>query len=359
MSKFQFKQAGRISLFDKNETSEKLSKLGNPLEKLHKVINFEMFRDELEKNMLNHEKKSNAGQKPYDVVMMFKIILLKRFYNLSDEQAEYQINDRLSFKEFLGLSSGDRIPDSRTIWLFQENMIQKNLEEKLFEQFRQYLDDLGLFVNEGKIVDASFVEVPRQRNKKEENEKIKAGEGGNLWNDKPRKKSQKDIDARWTEKNKQKYYGYKDHTKTDTKSKLIASYLVTSAEVHDSQPTEKLVRKEDKGQPLYADSAYIGEPIDKMLRERGIEPQIIERAFKGKPLTEEQKANNHIKSKIRCLCEHVFGFVTNSMNDFYIQSIGFQRAKGVIGLINFVYNMCRYEQIVRLNLLPINKNNIN
>jgi hypothetical protein len=85
----------------------------------------------------------------------------------------------------------------------------------LFEQFRRYLDTLGLFVNEGKIVDASFVEVPRQRNKKAENEKIKAGDGSELWKEKPRKKCQKDIDARWTEKNKQKFYGYKDHTKTD------------------------------------------------------------------------------------------------------------------------------------------------
>jgi len=92
-----------------------------------------------------------------------------------------------------------------------------------------------------------------------------------------------------------------------------------------------------------------------MLKSKEIIPQIIERAFKGKPLTDEQKENNHIKSKIRCLVEHIFGFVTNSMNDFYIQSIGFKRAKGIIGLINLVYNMCRYEQIVRLKLLPVNK----
>ena len=355
MSVFKFKQTGRISLFDKNETSERLSKLGNPLEKLHNIIDFEMFRSLLEENMLNKDKKSNAGQKPYDVVMMFKIILLKRFYNLSDEQAEYQINDRLSFKEFLGLSSGDRVPDSRTIWLFQENLIKKNLEENLFEQFRKYLHDLGLYVNEGKIVDASFVEVPRQRNKKEENQKIKSGDGKELWQEQPNKKRQKDIDARWTEKGGQKYYGYKDHTKIDAKSKLIDTYEITSAEVHDSQPIDNLLRDNDKGQKLYADSAYIGEPIDTMLRGKEIVPQIIERAVKGKPLTEEQKENNHIKSKIRCLCEHVFGFITNSMGDFYIQSIGFIRAKGTVGLINLLYNMCRYEQIVRLNLLPIKK----
>jgi IS5 family transposase len=349
----KYKSQGHIGLFDKESTSDKLSKLGNPLEKLHKVIDFEMFRHELELSLLNHDKKSNAGQKPYDVVMMFKIILLKRFYNMSDEQAEYQINDRLSFKEFLGLSSGDRVPDARTIWLFQERLIANHLDEILFSQFRNYLDTLGLLVNEGKIVDASFVETPRQRNTREENAKITSGEGDELWNDQPYKKRQKDIDARWTEKNGQKYYGYKDHAKIDNKSKLIDTYEITSAEVHDSQPLESLLREEDSGQELYADSAYTGEPIDNMLKNREIVPQIIDRAFRNKPLTEEQKEHNKLKSKVRCRVEHAFGFVSNSMNDFYIRSIGFLRAKGIIGLINLVYNMCRYEQIVRLKLLPV------
>jgi len=259
----------------------------------------------------------------------------------------------LSFKEFLGLSCGDRVPDSRSIWLFQDKLIRQQLDEKLFSKFHQYLETLGLYVNEGKIVDASFVEVPRQRNRKEENEKIKSGEGSELWQDQPGKKRQKDIDARWTEKGGQKFFGYKDHAKIDTKSKLIDKYVVTSAEVHDSQALEALIEECDKGQELYADSAYIGEPIEKMLKEKKIIPQIIERAFKGKPLSEEQKESNRIKSKIRCRVEHAFGFVTNSMNDFYIQSIGFLRAKGIVGLINLVYNMCRYEQIVRLKLLPI------
>jgi len=107
---FGYKSTGKVGLFDREMISAKLSKLGNPLEKLHKVIDFEMFRMELEDNILNQDKKSNAGQKPYDVVLMFKILLLKRYYNLSDEQAEYQIIDRLSFKDFLGLSSGDKVP---------------------------------------------------------------------------------------------------------------------------------------------------------------------------------------------------------------------------------------------------------
>jgi IS5 family transposase len=353
MSTIKYKPTGRVGLFDKENTSNKLSQLGNPLEKLHKVIDFEMFRPELELAMLNHDKKNNAGAKPYDVVMMFKIILLKRYYNLSDENAEYQINDRLSFKEFLGLSSGDTVPDARTIWLYQDNLVKQNLEEILFAQFRNYLDNLGLYINKGQIVDASFVEVPRQRNTKAEASKIKSGEGDDLWNDNPYKKRQKDIDARWAKKGDETFFGYKDHAKIDSKSKLINSYEVTSAEVHDSQPLEELLSDEDSGQELYADSAYVGDPIDTMLKNRSIIPQVIEKAFRNKPLTEEQKATNARKSKIRCRGEHVFGFVSNSMNDFYIRSIGFVRAKGITGLINLVYNMCRYEQIVRLNLLPI------
>ena len=104
MQKTSYKQRGQIGLFDTEATSSKLSKLGNPLEKLHKVIDFEIFRSILETYMLKQDRKSHAGNKPYDVVMMFKIVLLKRFYNLSDEQAEYQINDRLSFREFLVLN---------------------------------------------------------------------------------------------------------------------------------------------------------------------------------------------------------------------------------------------------------------
>jgi len=253
----------------------------------------------------------------------------------------------------LGLESGDKVPDSRTIWDFQDKLSRHKLDEILFEKFHKFLDDKGLYVNEGKIIDASFVEVPRQRNKRAENEKIKNGEGADLWTDKPRKKSQKDIDARWTKKNEENYFGYKDNTKTDAKSKLIDTYVVTSAEVHDSQPTEELIRDNDVGQEFYADSAYAGEPIDTLLKSKGITPKIIERAYKNTPLTDEQKAENNIKSKTRCRVEHIFGFITNSMNDFFTRSIGFTRVKSAVGIINLLYNMFRYEQIVRLELLPI------
>jgi IS5 family transposase len=353
MQTTHYRKTGNISLFDREDNEAKLRKIGNPLERLSQVIDFELFRPTLEDEMLHHDKKSNAGAKPIDVVLMFKVMILQRYYNISDEDTEYQLIDRLSFRNFLGLSSGDKIPDARTIWLFKNKLAEKNVTEKLFAQFSNELDNKGLFLNQGQIIDASFVEVPRQRNKKAENEAIKEGKGEELWNEKPYKKRQKDVDARWTKKNHEIFYGYKDHIKEDGKSKLIKTYQVTDASVHDSQPVLDLLDDSDNGQSVSADSAYTGEPVENLLKERNITPIICAKGYRNKPLTEEQKKGNTQKSRFRSRVEHVFGFIENSMHGSYIRSIGIKRAKEIIGLINLTYNFYRYEQIVRLNLIPI------
>ena len=112
----------------------------------------------------------------------------------------------------------------KTVWDFRERLIDKGLERELFDKFRDLLETNDLIAHEGKIVDASFVEAPRQRNSRAENETIKSGEIPAEWDDKPNKKRQKDIDARWTKKNKETHYGYKDHIKIDNKYKLIDNY---------------------------------------------------------------------------------------------------------------------------------------
>ena len=351
MSGKRYKSKKEIGLFAQADQLKELSELGDPLEKLSKAIDFEMFREELELSMLNGDKQSNAGCKPYDVVLMFKIIILKRYNNLSDEQAEFQIKNQLTFQRFLGISIGDRVPDARTIWLFQDKLIKRGLEERLFSKFQRYLDCKGCYYNAGQIVDSSFGEVRRPRNTKSENEQIKSGNGDRLWENNPYKKRQKDIEARFSVKRGQVYYGYKDHINIDKKSKLIHSYAVTSASVHDSQVLEKLVS--NQGQELYGDGAYVGATIEKLLRDKDITSQIIERSYRGSPLTLEQRENNRRKSKIRCRVEHVFGFISTNMKGLKLRCIGYSRAKGVIGLINLVYNMCRYEQIERLNLLGV------
>lgn len=350
MSKPRYKSTGNKSLFDEQFTSEKLEEIGNPLAMVSKVIDFEIFRDLLESKLLNLNKKNNAGAKPYDLVLMFKILILQRYYGLGDKQVEYQILDRTSFKNFLGLDTGDKIPDEKTVWAFRENLTKTGLTEDLFHEFKSFLETKALILNEGQMIDASFTVAPRQRNTREENKKIKNGEGDDLWNDKPHKKSHKDIDARWTKKNGETFYGYKNHAKVDTKSKFINKYVVTDASVHDSQALDDLLEEKDKDQELHADSAYTGEEQNKTIAKYEMKNNVHEKGYRNKPLTEEQKANNTKKSKIRARVEHVFGFMEQSMNGLALKSVGIIRATGMIGLINLTYNLFRYEQIKRLNI---------
>ena len=253
-----YKSQGKKGLFDEQFAVSHLSEMGNPIESISKVVDFEMFRAILESRLLNTTKKNNAGAKPFDVVMMFKIMILQRYYNLGDKQVEYQIVDRMSFKKFLGLESGDKVPDEKTIWAFRERLTQTASVEELFELFVSHLEQKGLIFNQGQIIDASFMEIPRQRNTREENKIIKEESGDDLWNDRPNKKRHKDIDARWTKKNGDTFYGYKNHIKVDAKSKIIGTYYASDASVHDSKALELLLTEKDKGQTLYADSAYTG-----------------------------------------------------------------------------------------------------
>lgn len=335
-------------LFDEEFRLERLSKLHDPLVLVNKLIKWELFREELTA-VFKKEAKGPGGRPPFDYVMMFKILILQRFYNISDDQLEFQITDRFTFMRFLGLTISDKVPDSKTIWYFREIITLSGVIEKLFDKFNNELNNKGLIINEGRIIDASFVEVPRQRNTKEENAQIKQGETPQSWIEKPNKLEQKDLDAQWTKKNKETFYGYKDHIKIDSKSKIILKYEVTDASVHDSQVVDNLTDESDKGQPLYADSAYSGEPIKEVLEEKEIEDQIMEKGYRNKPLTEEQKNQNHTKSKIRVRVEHVFGFIENSMNGSFIRTIGMYRAKAVIGLMNLTYNICRYIQLQKLS----------
>jgi len=351
MKKQLYKSTGKKSLFDEQFSSEKLSEIGNPLEMISKVIDFELFRSTLESKLLNTNKKNNAGSRPYDVVLMFKIMILQRYYGLGDKQVEYQILDRNSFRNFLKLETGDKVPDEKTVWAFREALTKTGLVEDLFKQFKDYLEQKELIFNEGQLIDASFTIAPRQRNTREENKKIKNGEGDDLWNDKPNKKKHKDIDAKWTKKNNETFYGYKNHAKVDNKGKFINKYVVTDASVHDSQATEGLLDEKDKDQDLYADSAYTGEEQEKTIAKYEMNNKVHEKGYRNKPLTEQQKKNNNEKSKTRARVEHVFGFMEQSMNGLKIKSIGIERATGIIGLINLTYNLFRYEQVIRLNFL--------
>lgn len=340
----RFKRHRDYGFFDQDLRLSKLSYLGDPLVKLNEHVDFEKFRKVLEEK-LSKEAKGKGGRPPYDYVLLFKILILQRYYNLSDDQIEYQINDRMSFMRFLDLTIADDIPDSKTIWNFRDRLIDLELVEICFDIFLEELKSLNLIINEGKIVDASFVEVPKQRNNKSENDQIKNGEIPESFTENPNKQAQKDTDARWTTKNNTTFFGYKNHVKTDSKSKIIEKFVVTEASVHDSQALDPLLDEEDAGQELHADSAYTGELQEETIERNGMKNQVCEKGYRNRALTDAQKQSNREKSKIRARVEHIFGFMEGSMNGMYLQSIGIKRITGIIGLMNLTYNMFRKIQL--------------
>jgi len=339
-----FKRHRDYGFFDQDIRLSKLEKLGDPLQKLDKYIDFEIFRKILE-DVLTKLAKGKGGRRPYDYVLMFKILILQRYYNLSDDQIEYQINDRMSFMRFLNLTIADDIPDSKTIWNFREQLIDLQIIESLFLRFNDELVKLGLMVHEGKIVDASFIEVPKQRNSKEDNDQIKEGNVPESFTANPNKLAQKDTDARWTQKNGVNFFGYKNHIKADKKNKFIVTYSVTDASVHDSQALESLLDSNDKGQELWADSAYTGEGQEEIISEMKMKNEVCEKGYRNNPLTENQKKSNKEKSKVRSRVEHIFGFMENSMGTMRLEVIGKKRIEGLVGLMNLTYNMFRKVQL--------------
>lgn len=271
------KMQSRDLFFEEDKTRDAMHGMGNPLEQVQEMIEFEMFRPMLEEALENKNRKNNAGRKPFDPVLMFKILFLQRYYGLADHTTQYQILDRLSFRDFLGIQTASDVPDEKTVWKYREALTKTGTYDKLFEQFSAYMAGKGLVFTEGKIIDASFVEAPRQRNTRDENKQIKEG----------------------------------------------------------------------KGQDMYLDAGYVGDTVSDAVKAVGMTPVVCEKGFRNRPLTDEQKADNRRKSKVRCRIEHVFGFMEGAMGGLVVRSIGLERAKANVALTSLVYNVCRFIQIRR------------
>ena len=198
------------------------------------------------------------------------------------------------------------------------------------------------------MVDATIVAVPIQRNTREENEQVKVGKTPENWEKKPAKNRQKDKDARWTKKHGKSFFGYKNHINADVKYKLIRTYDVTDASVHDSQKLDKLLKKANTSKDVYADSAYRAAETETRLAARGFKSRIHARASRNHPLSTARQTANRAKSRIRARVEHVFAAQENTLGGRLVRTIGMARAKAKIGLANFVYNIRRLVILERM-----------
>ena len=223
-----------------------MSKKGDDLERLQTVIDFELFRPELERAVPRADR-SKGGRPPFDHVLMFKVLILQTQNNLSDERTEFYLRDRLTWMRFLGLGLGDPVPDANTIWTFREALTKAGAIEGLFELFDRELRSAGYLAMSGQLVDATIVAAPKQRNTRAEKQAIKDGRVPEDWQDKPAKLAQKDRDARWTVKTTKAKsregetpmvdlaipeFGYQNHISADRRHRLIRRWLVTDAAAH-------------------------------------------------------------------------------------------------------------------------------
>ena len=242
---------GQMGFFDLGNRYSGLDAKNEPLLKIDGVVPWEDLRARLEAVWRRADKarKSRAGRKPWDAIVMFKTIILCALYNLSDDQVEHQIRDRLSFMRFLGLGLEGRVPDAKTVWLYREQLTQA-------------------------------------------------------------KRRQKDVEARWTKKHGKSHYGYKNHVNVDRRHKLVRRYHVSDAAEHDSQVLDDILDGDNTALGVWADSAYRSAEIEAVLKEKGL--RSIE-GRRNKPLSEREKQGNKTRSSVRVRVEHVFGAQSNDM----------------------------------------------
>ncbi len=316
---------GEPGFFDIDERLKELSAKRDDLERLKGIVDFEIFRADLERAVPRADR-AKGGRPPYDHVLMFKVLILQSSHSLSDEQAEYLIKDRLSFMRFLGLSLAQSVPDANSIWNFREALTRASIEgapaiEVLFKRFDAALTKAGFLAMGGQIIDATIIAAPKQRNTEAEKKEIKAGRIPEDWMRHPAKLRQKDRDARWTVKySKAKpsedgakrvdlaipAFGYKNHIGIDRAHGLIRTWTATDASRHDGAQLENLIDKRNTASDVWADTAYRSAKNEALLEDSGLRSQIHRKKPTGKPMPEAVAKANGKKSKVRAFVEHVF-----------------------------------------------------
>jgi IS5 family transposase len=347
---------GQPGLFDLDRRYAALSAAGDPLERLALVIDFELFRPELEAALARSDR-AKGGRPPYDAVLMFKILVLQTLYTLSDDQTEYQIRDRLSFMRFLGLALEDRVPDAKTVWLYREQLTQAGAVERLFERFDAALRAAGYLAMAGQIVDASVIEARRPRLTPDEKATVKAGSVPETWS--KAKRAQMDCNGRWTIKRGRQrsagegeataraaaeiavpVFGYKNHLGIDRRHGFIRRFTVTDAAAPDGRQLANLLDPDNTASPVWGDTAYRSAANVALLARRGLVPQFQRPKPRGQPMPPPIARGNATRARVRVAIEHVFAAQKCRLG-LLIRTVGLARATTKLGLANLVTNMRR------------------
>jgi transposase, IS5 family len=349
---------GQRGFWEFEDRLKELSAEGDPLETLAATVDFEMFRPVLMK-ALRRRAPSKGGRPPFDLVLKFKMLVLQSLHGLSLAQTSYMVRDRLSWMRFCGLGPADRVPDANTLWDFREALIKAKALDKVFARLDEAITSAGYLPMGGQIIDATLVAAPRQRNTEDEKAAIKEGKTAHeIWPDEPARAAQKDTSARWTVKfSKAKpkedgttqidiaipTFGYKNHVSIDRRHGIIRCHITSDAAAHDgARLREGLIDPQNTASDVWADTAYRSAANEEYLENRGKKSRIHQKKPKGKPMPKAMARGNATKSKIRARVEHVFAEQKDRMG-LFIRTIGIERARAAITMVNMAYNMKRWR----------------
>jgi transposase, IS5 family len=274
--------------------------------------------------LLGGLEAEGPGRPRKQVLMMLKALLLQQWYGLSDADLEETLNDRMSFRRFVGLGLEEAAPDHTTLCRFRNQLAEEGLSEKLFSEFSRQLEARGLILKRGTMIDASLVEAPHRP--------------GSADGDRPAVDSDAALTARKGRRGT--HYGYKMHAGVDQESRLIRRFVLTPANVNDTVPADALVCGDEKA--VYADKGYAKRARRDWLRSLGIKPRIMHKSWGGgPPLTTWQKQANALIAPIRAEVEGVFATLKRWMAYRCVRYRGLHRNESHLKLLGLAYNMQR------------------
>src|SRR5450432_3301136 len=229
-------------------------------------------------------RNADGGAPAEPVIMMIKIILLQKWFNLSDPQAEEQLNDRVSFRRFVELRGDEPSPDETTLVKFRKRLREADLDSTLFDIVNCSIERQGLLVKEGTLVDALILEAPKGRKTGEKDES-----GKNI--------TTRDTEASFTKKHGRSYHGYKGHVASDG-SGIVTGFEFSTASHHDSRYIDPLIKKEKRA--VIADSAYADQERRERLEKKGVTAGIAFKRRRGqKELSPLLKKLNRMIASMR------------------------------------------------------------
>lgn len=296
------------------------------LERLHGLVRWYRFE-----KLLSPLRDEGPGRAAWPVLVMFKALILQALYGLSERELEGALGDRLSFRRFVGLSLEDAVPDHTTLNRFRNGLAQAGLLEKLFSELDRQLDQAGMILRRGTMLDATLIEAvstpPRTGREGQE-------------------RPGRDPDAAFAKRSGKpgSTYGYKAHVGVDEGSGLIRALITTPANVNDTTPADDLILGDEK--VVWADAAYHTHVRQSRLRQAGVKPRLMRRANKHHPdLPPRLKRYNRLIARRRAAVETTFATLKNRMGLRAIRYVGLAKASAQMLLAAMAFNLRRWTAL--------------